>query len=168
MGLKELIEEPVGATSQDVIYEGNTFRVTGMADANVIGRTLMMTPDQRKTRANHWSTVLGVTFDEQTVPRAMLVQSVLEHEDDPARRYDEVEIAHLAVKQGPLFVMLFMAALQVVGYTAEGPMPAIMGAAAGNSESSEESGQTSPSSPADASENPLPSSSEKDGPPKKS
>lgn len=114
--LREIIEQPIATRSKTVERNGQSFVVTGMPDANLLGRTVFVTPDHRATRAAHYENVTGCPFDAEIVGEVLLVRECLEHEDDKDARYDEVEIAKLALRDGHLFTQLYLAACSVVGF----------------------------------------------------
>lgn len=155
MPVSKLIQEPVEDRLQKVDHGKEDFMLCGRPDANLYGNSLLLSEQDRNRKAFHWTTVLGLDrpFSPDLVPQVMLVRDTLQHEEDPSRRYDEVEIASLAVKQGPLFMKLVAAAFTVSGLT-EGDLNPIEAVAAGNSEDSAASEQPSPSGASSQQENP--------------
>ena len=126
----DIISKPVVDRTEVVEWQGETYTLTGRPDANLLGRTLLLTEDQRATKAKHYANLTGLEFDPSIVPQVLLVSECLQHEDDPSARYDESEIARLAVANGILLAQLFGAAARCIGLE-DGPTEAVAGAAAG-------------------------------------
>jgi hypothetical protein len=134
----DIISKPVETKRVKVEHKGHVFTLEGRPDANAFGEALFVSEDDKNTYSAHWSRVCGTDFDPENVFKVKLITRYLQHEEDPARRYDETDIAQLSVHDGPLFLKLFKEALTVSGFdeTAD-PKSAVVGAGLPNSEKAE-------------------------------
>lgn len=117
MSILKLINEPAEKLTEQVKHRGTTYTLSGYPDATKLQHIVLMTPSDQEKRARHWSKFTGSEFDAKLILHIMLVAETLEHEEDPERRYDEVEIAMLATKQAGLFLSLVGAASKILGFS---------------------------------------------------
>jgi hypothetical protein len=118
MSILKRIGRPIEERRKLVQWQGDTYAVVGSSDIALFEHTLFLDDDAKARRAAHWEAVTGRSFHLETVPKLLLICATLEHEEDPARRYDEIEIAQLALRDGALASMLFAAAAEVTGWGA--------------------------------------------------
>lgn len=118
--LAAIINQPVEDRTVVVKHKKQEFVVVGRPSAALIGRILEPTAKNMGARKRHWEKFTGEDLPDGTLNQILLVQGTLVKEDsDLSSRYDETEIAKLAVVDGKLFLKLAKAASDVLGLSEE-------------------------------------------------
>lgn len=131
MSILQKIQSAPMVRTIEVEVNGEVYRLTGCTSSALLGRTVLAPDDALKTRVLHYSNLGLDDLDLPTVRQVLLVTELLEHEADPGQRYDETEIAKLALVDGPLMWRLYGAACELLGLTGD-PQGSIAEAASGN------------------------------------
>lgn len=128
--IQNMINEPQRVLEEKVNWKGAEYTLRGAPDANLLAQTVMVSSQKAEQLARHWSNVTGSSFQDSIVKQVLLVHATLQPED-PAEPYDVVDIATLATKEAPFFLMLVKAAYDATGMTDKELFNQVVG---GNSE----------------------------------
>lgn len=155
MSIRDLIAAPSVEREEVVEFAGRQFKVVGKASASLLDSTFYKDPAEVAKYAAHFQNLTGEEFSDVLVRKVFLVQATLVADDVEGReRYDPVEIAMLAVRQGAFFHMLVAAAFKVTGFDDQEMMVAEAAAgesgASGPEHSSSGSASEAPESPAES------------------
>jgi hypothetical protein len=124
MSVRDLINQPTRVVEEVVEYGDSKYLFRGKPDANVMADTLLLTPDRTELLAAHWKLVCEQEINPKLVKHILVVHAALvaatwdesgqKWVDEPAP-YDVTEIATLACKEGPLFLLMMNAAYKALG-----------------------------------------------------
>lgn len=117
MSIKSILSQEIEARTEEVKFQGTTYTLSGSPNINLLGDALMSEEAVTKKLASHYTTVTksAEPFHPKIVMQVKMVAAALHHEDDPEKRYDDTEIAGLAVRSAGLFLKLSGAASKVFG-----------------------------------------------------
>lgn len=116
MSILSKIEAALEPTVVVVEHQGEKYTLSGTPDASLYGDIFLLDPEQVSNRVTMWRQFVGEHFSVDLFPHVVAIARTLHHETDPASRYSEHEIALLATRDLPLFLLLMNAAYQCLGF----------------------------------------------------
>jgi hypothetical protein len=139
MSLRHLIANPPPEQTREVPYPGGIAIFKGRADTSILTRSMLLSPEEKAAKAQHWQTVLKAKYKiDAVIPldlvwQIALVAATLQPEAGE-KPLDEAEVAMLAVTNGPVFMAFLGAAGEVANFNTSGDL--LAEAVAGNSPTS--------------------------------